>query len=85
MLDMSSFLSLPDGLEVTEVSLVEDLLCIHIEARAEKCVCPLCSEAATHVRCYYTQIEIRNQAGTRALCCAMKAARSSAAISASIR
>jgi hypothetical protein len=54
MLDVSSLLSLPDGLEVAEVSLVDDRLCIHVEAHAEKRSCPLCSEAATHVRSYYT-------------------------------
>jgi transposase len=56
MLDVSSLLSLPDGLEVVEVSLVDDLLCIHVEARAEKRACPLCSKDATHVRSYYTRV-----------------------------
>jgi transposase len=56
MLEVSSLLSLPDGLEVAEVSLVDDLLCIHVEARAERRACPLCSEAATHVRSYYTRV-----------------------------
>jgi transposase len=56
MLDVSSLLSLPDGLEVAEVSPTDDLLCIHVEARAEKRACPLCSEAATHVRSYYTRV-----------------------------
>jgi transposase len=56
MLDVSSLLSLPDGLEVAEVSLGDDMLCIHVEAHAEKRSCPLCSEVATHVRSYYTRV-----------------------------
>jgi transposase len=56
MLDVSSLLSLPDGLEVAEVSLVDDVLRIHVEAHAEKRACPLCSEVAIHVRSYYTRL-----------------------------
>lgn len=56
MLEVSALLSLPDGLEVAGVSLVDDLLCIHIESHAEQRACPLCSEAAAHVRSYYTRV-----------------------------
>lgn len=56
MREAASLLSLPDGLEVAEVSLVDDLLCIHVKARAESCLCPLCGDAATHVRSYYTRL-----------------------------
>lgn len=49
-MEVSSFLSLPDGLEVSEIFLIDDLLRIHVVATTEKRACPLCSEAATHVR-----------------------------------
>lgn len=55
-MEVSSFLSLPDGLEVSEIFLTDDLLRIHIVAITEKRACPLCSEAATHVRSYYTRL-----------------------------
>ncbi len=56
MMDVSSLLSLPDGLEVASLTITDDLLCIHVVATTEKRVCPPCSEAATHVRSYYTRL-----------------------------
>lgn len=56
MIEVSSLLSLPDGLEVASLAITDDLLCIDVVATAEKRACPLCSEYATHVRSYYTRL-----------------------------
>src|SRR5438477_10939790 len=56
MMEVSSLLSLPDGLEVASLAITDDLLCIHVVATIEKRACPLCSESATHVRSYYTRL-----------------------------
>ena len=36
MMDVSSLLSLPDGLEVASLTITDDLLCIHVVATTEK-------------------------------------------------
>jgi len=56
MMEVSSLLSLPDGLEVAQLSITDDLLRIHVVATTERSLCPLCAEAATHVRSYYTRL-----------------------------
>src|SRR5215469_3847660 len=56
MLEVASLLSLPDGLDVAQVSIADDVLCVHLVATAEKRACPLCAEDATHVRSYYTRL-----------------------------
>src|SRR5713226_1598460 len=56
MMEVSSLLSLPDGIEIASVSGTSDLLTIHVVATAPMRACPLCAEAATHVRSYYTRL-----------------------------
>ncbi|HEY0753705.1 MAG TPA: transposase family protein [Ktedonobacteraceae bacterium] len=56
MMEVSSLLSLPEGLEVASLAISDDLLCIHVGATMERRACPLCFEAATHVRSYYTRL-----------------------------
>ncbi len=55
-IDVSSMLSLPDGLEVAETSVADAVLTIHIVAMAKSSTCPLCAHAATCVRSYYTRL-----------------------------
>ncbi|WP_169460984.1 ISL3 family transposase [Ktedonobacter racemifer] len=56
MMEISSLLSLPDGLEVAQLAMVEDVLRIDVVATAEGGACPLCAEVATHIRSYYTRV-----------------------------
>lgn len=56
MLEVSSLLSLPAGLELAEIAETSDLVTIHVEATSPMKACPLCSEFATHVRSYYTRL-----------------------------
>ena len=56
MMEVSSLLSLPDGLEVAQLSITDDMLRIHVVATTERSACPLCAEAATHIRSYYTRL-----------------------------
>lgn len=56
MMEVSSLLSLPEGLEVAQLAIVDDLLHIDVVATAEGRACPLCAEVATHVRSYYTRV-----------------------------
>ena len=56
MMEVSSLLSLPDGLEVASLALTDDMLRIHVVATAERRACPLCGEGATHIRSYYTRL-----------------------------
>ncbi|WP_220198372.1 ISL3 family transposase [Ktedonospora formicarum] len=55
-MEFASLLSLPDGLEVAQFSIVDDVLRLHVVAMAEGRACPLCAEVATHVRSYYTRL-----------------------------
>jgi transposase len=56
MMEVSSLLSLPDGLEVAQLAIMDDVLYIDVVATAEGRACPLCAEVATHVRSYYTRV-----------------------------
>lgn len=58
MMEVSSLLSLPDGLEVASLAIADDVLRIHVIATAEGRTCPLCAEVATHVRSYYTRLVV---------------------------
>ena len=51
MMEVATLLALPDGLEVAQLSIVDDTV-----ATAERRTCPLYAEAATHVRSYYTRM-----------------------------
>ena len=55
-MEVSSLLSLPDGLEVAEASVAGMVLTIHIVATAKSSTCPLCAHAATRIRSYYTRL-----------------------------
>ncbi len=56
MLEVSSLLSLPDGLEIAKVAEISDLLTVHVVATTPMRACPLCGELATHIRSYYTRL-----------------------------
>lgn len=56
VMEVSSLLSLPDGLELAEVAETSDLLTVHVVATAPVRACPLCAEIARHVRSYYTRL-----------------------------
>lgn len=55
-MEAASLLSLPDGLEVAQLCIVDDVFRIDVVATAEESICPLCAEVATHVRSYYTRV-----------------------------
>jgi transposase len=55
MMELSSLLALPSGLEVADVSASDELLTVRLKACAPTGICPLCAHAATHVRSYYTR------------------------------
>src|SRR5450755_3241170 len=55
-IDVSSMLSLPDGLEVASIAVADAVLTIHIVATAKSSACPLCAHAALRVRSYYTRL-----------------------------
>lgn len=55
-IEASSLFSLPDGLEMTSMAVVENVLTIHVTATAQSRPCPLCTQEATHVRSYYTRL-----------------------------
>jgi transposase len=56
MMEVSSLLCLPDGLEIAEIVETPDLLTTHVVATVPMRACPLCAEVATHVRSYYTRL-----------------------------
>jgi len=56
MMEVSSLLALPDGLEIAEVTETSDLLTVHVVATAPMRACPLCAEVAAHIRSYYTRL-----------------------------
>ena len=53
---LSSLLALPDDLEVISITTAKKLLTVHVAATAESRQCPLCAQAATHVRSYYSRL-----------------------------
>jgi transposase len=55
-IDVSSMLSLPDGLEVASLAVADTVLALHIVATAKSSPCPLCAHAAIRVRSYYTRL-----------------------------
>ncbi len=55
-IEASSVFCLPDGLEMTFMAVVGNVLTIHITATAQSRPCPLCAQEATHVRSYYTRL-----------------------------
>ncbi len=55
-IEASSLFSLPDGLEMTSMAVVGNMLTIHVTAIAKSRPCPLCTQEATHVRSYYTRL-----------------------------
>jgi zinc-finger of transposase IS204/IS1001/IS1096/IS1165 len=55
-IEASSVFCLPDGLEMTLMAVVGNLLTIHITATAQSRPRPLCAQGATHVRSYYTRL-----------------------------
>ncbi len=55
-IEASSLFSLPDGLELTSMAVVGNVLTIHVTATAKSRPCPLCTQEATHVRSYYTRL-----------------------------
>jgi transposase len=56
MMEVSSLLALPDGLDIAEVTVTSDLLTVHVIATAPVRTCPLCAQEATHIRSYYTRL-----------------------------
>lgn len=55
-IEASSVFCLPDGLEMTLMAVVGNVLTIHVTATAKSRPCPLCAQHATHVRSYYTRL-----------------------------
>ncbi len=55
-IEASSLFSLPDGLEMTSMAVVGNVLTIQVTATAKSRPCPLCTQEATHVRSYYTRL-----------------------------
>ncbi|QBD77249.1 transposase family protein [Ktedonosporobacter rubrisoli] len=55
MLEVSSLLSLPAGLEIAEITETSDLVIVHVVTTSPIKAYPLCSEFATHVCSYYTR------------------------------
>src|SRR5258708_23181144 len=55
-IEASSVFSLPDGLEMTSMTVVGNVLTLHVTATAKSRPCPLCAQEATHVRSYYTRL-----------------------------
>ncbi len=55
-MEVSSLLSLPDGLEVAEISVAETVVTLHLVATAKSNTCPLCARAAIRVHSYYTRL-----------------------------
>ena len=49
-IEASSVFSLPDGLEMTSMAVVGNMLTIQVTATAKSRPCPLCAQQATHVR-----------------------------------
>jgi hypothetical protein len=49
-LEAASLFSLPEGLELTSLTVVGNVLTLHVTATAQSRPCPLCTQEATHVR-----------------------------------
>src|SRR5207244_684393 len=56
LMELSSLLALPDGLEIASMTTADKLLTVRLEAKSASSICPLCAGAATHVRSYYTRL-----------------------------
>jgi transposase len=56
LMEISSLLALPDGLEVASMTASDKLLTVRLEASAASSICPLCAHAASHVRSFYTRL-----------------------------
>ena len=54
-MDYSSLFALPDGLEVTETSVIGPVLTLSLVATASIAMCPLCGQASQHIRSTYTR------------------------------
>src|SRR5215469_3551607 len=54
--EADSLFFLPDGLEMTSLVVVGNVLTIDVTATAKSRPCPLCAQQATHVRSYYTRL-----------------------------
>jgi transposase len=55
-IEASSLFSLSDGLEMTSMTVVGNVLTIQVTATAKSRPCPLCTQEAIHVRSYYTRL-----------------------------
>jgi transposase len=56
VMEVSSLFSLPEVLEIASITVADDILTVHVVATAKSSACPLCAQAATHVRSYYTRL-----------------------------
>ncbi len=54
-MDFSSLFALPDGLEVAETSITDQVLTLFLEASAPTAICPLCGLTSQHIRSSYTR------------------------------
>lgn len=54
-MESSSLFALPEGLEITSLTVVDHVLTINVVATASNSICPLCARAATHIRSSYTR------------------------------
>jgi hypothetical protein len=54
-LELSSLFALPDGLEVAETSVTDQVLTLSLVATAPTARCPLCGHASLHIRSSYTR------------------------------
>jgi transposase len=55
-MELSTFLALPSGLEVASTAVSDKLLTVNVVATAKSSIRPLCAQAGTHVRSYYTRL-----------------------------
>lgn len=54
-MEISSLFSLPEGVEIASMAVVDNILTLHLVATAPCAACPLCTQAATRIRSYYTR------------------------------
>jgi len=54
-MEISSLFSLPEGVEITSMTVIDNILTLHLVATAPCAACPLCAQDATRIRSYYTR------------------------------
>src|SRR2546421_9341905 len=56
MMEGTSLLSLPEGMQIEQIQITENGLVIEVTATTPTSCCPLCSQASSSIHCHYRRV-----------------------------